>query len=86
MFPRHNGVAIILESFALNLIIYVLLTNKWVLLNRAPISTQVHSPPPSSFQPPLSSLEHPQQYLNQSIARNWAISPNLGQKIKTCPV
>ena len=48
-------------------------------------STQLHLLPPSSFQPPPSSLEHPQQYLNQNIARNWAISPNLGQKIKSCP-
>ena len=47
-------------------------------------STQLHPPPPSSFQPPPSSLQHPQQYLNQNIARNWAISPNLGQKIKNC--
>ena len=81
----------------------------WVLLNRAPSSTQLHPPtphstqlhppPPSSFQPPPSSihlqtssfqplpssLHHPQQYLNQIIARNWAISPNLGRKIKNCP-
>ena len=66
-----------------------------VLLNRAPTtqfyppppsSTQLHPPPLSSFQPPPSSLQHPQQYLNQNIARNWAISPNLGQKIKNCPI
>ena len=50
----------------------------WVLLNRAPTSTQLHPHPPSS-------LQHPQQYLNQNFARNWAISPNLGQKIKNCP-
>ena len=48
-------------------------------------STQLHPPTPSSFQPPPSSLQHPQQYLDQNIARNWAISPNLGQKIKSCP-
>ena len=48
-------------------------------------STQLHPPLPSSFQPPPSSLQHPQQYLDQNIARNWAISPNLGQKIKSCP-
>ena len=41
-------------------------------------STQLHPPPPSS-------LQHPQQYLNQNIVRNWAISPNLGRKIKSCP-
>ena len=68
-----------------------------VLLNRAPISTQLHlpqpvppgsiqphPPPPSSFQTPPSSLQHLRQYLNQNIARNWAISPSLGQKIKSC--
>ena len=85
---------------------------KWVLLNRAPSSTQLHPPPlgstqlhppprsstqliststqlhphpPSSFQPPLSSLQHSQKYSNQNIARNWAISPNLGRKIQSCP-
>ena len=54
-------------------------------------STQLHPPPPSSFQPPPSSfqsppssLEHP-QYLDQNIAGNWAISPNLDQKIKSYP-
>ena len=45
----------------------------WILLNRAPTSTQTHPPTPSSFEPPLSSLQHPQQYSNQNIARNWAI-------------
>ena len=48
----------------------------------APTSTQLHPPPSSSLQPPPSSLQHPQQYLNQNIARNKAISPNLGPKIK----
>ena len=57
----------------------------WVLLNYASTSTQLHPPPPSLFQPPPSSLQHPQQYLNQNIPRNWAISPNLDQKIKSCP-
>ena len=52
---------------------------------RAPTSTKLHPPPPSSFQPPLSSLQHPQQYLNQNIARNWAISLNLDRKIKSSP-
>ena len=45
-------------------------------------STQLHPPPSSSFQPPPSYLQHSQQYLNKNIARNWAISPNLGRKIK----
>ena len=53
------------------------------------ISIQLHPPSLSSFQPPPSSLQHPQQYLNQNNEknqkRNWAISPNLGQKIKSCP-
>ena len=48
-------------------------------------STQLHPPPLSSFQPTPNSLQHPQQYLNQNIARNGAISPNLGQKTKSCP-
>ena len=63
-----------------------------VLLNRAPTSTQListstqlHPPPPTSFQPPPSSLQNPQQCLNQNIARNCAISPNLGRKIKSGP-
>ena len=65
--------------------------SKWVLLNCASTSTQPHPPPPSSFQPPSSSfqlppssLQHPQRYKNQNIARNWAISPNLGWKIQSC--
>ena len=49
-------------------------------------STQLHPPPPNSFQPPPSSLQHPQQYSNQNIARNWAIFPNLGRKIQSCPL
>ena len=40
---------------------------EWVLLNRAPTSTHLHSPPPSSFQPLPNSLQHPQQYLNQIL-------------------
>ena len=48
-------------------------------------SSQLPPPPPSSFQSPPSSLQHPLQHLNQNIARNWPISPNLGQKTKTCP-
>ena len=47
--------------------------------------THLHPPPLSSFQPPPSSLHHSQQYSNQNNARNWAISPNLGWKIQSCP-
>ena len=53
-----------------------------------PSSIYLHSAPPPSTQlisAPPSSLQNPQQYLNQNIAHNWAISPNLGQKIKNCP-
>ena len=56
------------------------------------LCTNLHLPPPSSFQPLCSSFQHPpgslqqpQQYLNQNIACNWAISPNLGRKIKSYP-
>ena len=59
--------------------------NIWVLLNRASSSTQLHPPRSSSFQPPPSSLQHPQQYSNQNIAPNWAIFQNLGRKIQSCP-
>ena len=49
------------------------------------VSTQLHSPQSSSFQSPLSSLQYSQRYQNQNIARNWAISPNLGWKIQRRP-
>ena len=41
-------------------------------------STQLHPPPPSS-------LQHPHQYSNQNIARNWAIFSKLDRKIQSCP-
>ena len=50
--------------------------------------THLHPAPSTSTQlhPPLpSSLQHPQQYFNQNMARNWTVSPNLGRKIKNCP-
>ena len=47
-------------------------------------SIHLHPASPSSFQPPPSSLQYPQQYLNLNITRNWAISPNLSQKIESC--
>ena len=46
-------------------------------------STQLHLPPPKSFQPPSSSLQHLQRYKNQNIALNWAIFLNLGRKIQS---
>ena len=83
------------HSSQFNILVLFLHVFRRVLLNRAPSSTelhptppsstQLHSPPPSSFQPLRSSLQHPRQYLNQNIARNCAIFPNLGQKIKSCP-
>ena len=50
--------------------------------------THLHPAPStstSSFQPPPSSLQHPRQYLNQNVTRNWAVSTNLGRRIKSCP-
>ena len=38
----------------------------------------------STFQPPPSSLQYPQRYYNQNIARNWVISINLGEKSQNC--
>ena len=61
------------------------ITKPCTQLHPAPsTSTKLHPPPPSSFQLPLRSLQHPQQYLNQNIARKWVISPNLRRKIKIC--
>ena len=42
-----------------------------------PAHFNLYPAPPSSFQLLVSSLQHPHQYLNQNIARNWAISSNL---------
>ena len=50
----------------------------WVLLKLISTSNQLHKSPPSS-------LQHPQQYLNQNIAYNWATSSNLGWKTKSYP-
>ena len=48
---------------------FLIFISQWVLLNRAPTSTQLisisaqlHPPSPSSFQPPPSGLENPQRY------------------------
>ena len=52
-------------------------------------STKVPPPPSSSTRfhpPPPSSLQYPQQYSNQNIAHIWAIFPNLGQIIQSCPL
>ena len=49
----------------------VRITKPCTQLHQAPsTSTQLHpvpSPPLSSFEPPPSSLQHPQQYSNQNI-------------------
>ena len=45
--------------------------------------TQLHPAPSTSTQLISTSNQHPQQYLNQNIARNWAISANLGRKIRS---
>ena len=77
---------------------------KWILLNRAPTSTQLYSPPPSSNQPhsplpvhfnlhlaPSTSTRLSatpvslQQYLNQNIACNSGVFPNLRRKVQSCP-
>ena len=70
------------------------------MLNRAPNSTQLHLPPPSfiylysapsastKLMPAFTQLSATmlyQCYRNQNITRNWEISPNLGQKIQSCP-
>ena len=47
-------------------------------------STEPNLPPPCSFQPPPSSLQHRQRCWNQHIARNWATSPNLDRKSQSC--
>ena len=44
-----------------------------------------HPSPSSSIHLKPSSLQHLQRYKNQNIALNWEISPNLGQKIQSCP-
>ena len=54
---------------------------KWVLLKRAPSFTQLHPPLPSSTQ--LSAT--PSTIFGPKYSRNWAISPNLGRKIKIPP-
>ena len=61
-------------------------TSRSIHLHPTPsTSTQLHPPIKGSFQPPLSSLQHPQRYKNQNIACNWAISPNWGCKIQSWP-
>ena len=45
----------------------------------------MHLPPPSSFQPPPSSLQRHQCYEHKNIACIWAISPSFGWKIQSCP-
>ena len=49
------------STFSYQILRYIPAVNYlWVLLNRAPTFTQLHPPPPSSFQPPPSSIHlHP---------------------------
>ena len=54
------------------------------LQSTLPTSTCLHLSPPIPFQSLLSSLQHPQRYQNQNIARNWAIFPNLTQTNQSC--
>ena len=57
------------------------ITKPCTYLHPAPsTSTQLHPPLPSSTH------LHPAHFnLHPNIARNWAVSQNLGQKIKRCP-
>ena len=66
----------------------------WVLLNRSPSSTQLlpvhfNSHPARSTSTPLISvstqLSATPSILLEPKYRTWAISPNLGRKIQTCP-
>ena len=61
-------------------------TTNPIFLNFAPTYSQFHPAPPSPFQPPHSSQQHPERYKNQNIARNWAISSNLGRKSQSYPI
>ena len=66
-------------------VLKVRITERCTLLHQASsTSTQLHPPPLSSFESPPSSLQHPQQYSNQNIACNWAISPNLDGNVQSC--
>ena len=61
------------------------ITKPCTQLHLAPsISTQLISTSTQFHPPPPNFLQYPQEYLNQNIARNCAISPNLGRKIKSC--
>ena len=72
----------------------------WVLLNRAPSSTQLHPSPPSSFEPRLSSTHvHPAHFslhaaLCNTLNNIWTKilhvigqfpQKNFPRKIKSCP-
>ena len=74
---KFKGTLIRVEDFTLK---------QFLLLGITKPCTQLHPDSSTSTQlhpRPTSSLQHPQQYLNQNIARNWVIFPNLGQKIKS---
>ena len=47
------------------------------------LSTSIHLHPAHFSLHQLSATD--QQYFDQNIARNWAVSPNFGRKTKSCP-
>ena len=55
----------------------------YIIVGIAQLYNQLHQPPRNLFQPLPSSLQHPQSYKNENIVHNWAISPNLRQKIQS---
>ena len=57
----------------------------FLMMGITKLCTHLQPAQPSSFQPPPNSLQHPQHYLNQNIARNRAISSNSCRKIKSYP-
>ena len=58
-------------------------------MHPAPPSSIHHQPAPSTSTQPISASSQlsaaPLQYSYQNIAHNWAISPNFGRKIQSCP-
>ena len=78
VFLFSSGYGDIFESpYNFDLFFYMGVTKPCTHLHPAlSTSTQLYPPPQSSF---------PQRYYSQNITDNWAISPNLGRKIHSCP-